>query len=137
MIVLPTSLSRTFWVRLDPDTDVLRGLERAVEEAGIQNGAILGGVGSLTSYHFHVVASTNLPPGNDFARGVGPFDIVNINGAILGGRVHSHITLTDTEKTLGGHLEEGCNVLTFAIILIAETEGVDLAQWDTVAALEA
>lgn len=135
MIVHETSPGRTFWVRLDPHQDVLLGLRQAVAEAGIANGAILGGVGSLSAYHFHVVSSTDLPPTNAFVRGDGPWDIVNVNGAILGGRVHAHITFTNETQTLGGHLEEGTTVLTFAIVHIQETPDIDLAAWDTVGPL--
>lgn len=132
MTVLQTQPGRTFWVRLNPHDEVLIGLRKAVKEAGITNGAIIAGVGSLSSYHFHVVSSVDLPPKNAFVQGTGPFDILNLNGAILGGRVHSHITFSNTTTTLGGHLEEGTTVLTFAIILIQETPDVDLAIWDRV-----
>ncbi|HWV35633.1 MAG TPA: PPC domain-containing DNA-binding protein [Thermomicrobiales bacterium] len=137
MIVQQTTPGRTFWVRLNPHDDLLLGLRAAVKEAGITNGVILGGVGSLTSYHFHVVSSVELPPENAFERGSGPFDILNVNGAILGGRVHAHITFSNTDTTLGGHLEEGTTVLTFAIIMIQETPDVDLALWDRVGVLDA
>ncbi|MGB3307775.1 MAG: PPC domain-containing DNA-binding protein [Thermomicrobiales bacterium] len=137
MIVQQTTPGRTFWVRLNPHDDLLLGLRAAVKEAGITNGVILGGVGSLTAYHFHVVSSVELPPENAFERGSGPFDILNVNGAILGGRVHAHITFSNTDTTLGGHLEEGTTVLTFAIIMIQETPDVDLALWDRVGVLDA
>lgn len=136
MIVQQTTPGRTFWVRLNPHDDLLLGLRAAVKEAGITNGVILGGVGSLTAYHFHVVSSVELPPENAFERGSGPFDILNVNGAILGGRVHAHITFSNTDTTLGGHLEEGTTVLTFAIIMIQETPDVDLALWDRVGVLD-
>ncbi|MGI8406405.1 MAG: PPC domain-containing DNA-binding protein [Thermomicrobiales bacterium] len=135
MIVQQTRPGRTFWVRLNPHDDVLLGLRAAIAEAGITNGVIIGGVGSLSSYHFHVVSSVDLPPENAFERGSGPFDILNINGAILSGRVHAHITFSNTGTTFGGHLEEGSTVLTFAIIMIQETPDADLALWDRVGPL--
>jgi hypothetical protein len=33
---------------------------------------------------------------------------------------------------MGGHLEPGCTVLTFAMVTLAETGGVDMADWDHV-----
>lgn len=135
MTVLQTHPGRTFWVRLNPHDDLLLGLRTAVKESGIANGAILAGVGSLSSYRTHVVSSVDLPPENAFTHGTGPFDILNVNGAILGGRVHAHITFSNTIAAFGGHLEEGSTVLTFAIILIQETPDVDLATWDRVGPL--
>lgn len=135
MFATSFGVSRYVAIRLDPGEDVLLKLREAVAEQGIRNAAILAGVGSLSTYHYHVVASTNLPPGNVFEAGEGPFDIVNVNGAVIEGRVHAHITFSDTRAAYGGHLEEGCTVLTFAIIVLAEAADLDLAGWDKSGAL--
>lgn len=123
--------SRLFALRFDPGEDVLLALREAVEREGIRNAVILSGVGSLSAYHYHVVASTNLPPGNVFEQGEGGYDIVNVNGVVIEGRVHAHITFSDTRAAYGGHLEEGCTVLTFAVIVVAESADVSFANWDT------
>ncbi len=122
--------SRFIAVRLDPGDDLLLSLQDAVRTQRIENAAILAGVGSLSRYHYHVVASTNTPPGNSFVLGEGPFDILSVTGMVIGGDVHAHVTFSNTETAMGGHLEEGCQVLTFAIILLAETDDVDLSGWD-------
>ncbi len=98
----------------------------------MRDGAFLGGVGSLTSYHVHVVSSTDLPPTNAFMTGEGPFDILAVTVHVLGGRVHAHLSFSDTERAMGGHLEPGCRVLTFAIVMLAELLDTDLARWDRV-----
>ncbi|CAA9543895.1 MAG: hypothetical protein AVDCRST_MAG49-1241 [uncultured Thermomicrobiales bacterium] len=125
---------RMWCLRLDPGEDLLDRLRRAAEELGVRDGAFLGGVGSLASYHVHVVSSTDLPPTNAFMRGDGPFDILAITGHVLGGRVHAHLTFSDSEKAMGGHLEPGCQVLTFAVVTLAELLDTDLASWDRVGA---
>ncbi|UCH35213.1 MAG: DNA-binding protein [Armatimonadota bacterium] len=126
-------LSRLHIVRLDTGEDVLESLRAAAEQAGIRHGLILSGVGSVSRYHVHVVKTTNIPPGNVFFQGEGPFDVLSITGLVMDGRVHAHITLSDTEKALGGHLEEGCRVLTFCIIILADTEGLELTDLDRMA----
>jgi len=122
--------SRFITLRLDPGEDVLLSLRAAVKEQGIQNAAILSGVGSLDRYHFHVVQTTNMPPGNTFVQGEGPFDILTITGLVVNGQVHAHITFSNTELAMGGHLEEGCRVLTFAVVIMAEALDVDFTGWD-------
>lgn len=122
--------SRYFALRLDPGADVLLALRDAVREHDLRNAAILSGVGSLDRYHFHVVKTTNMPPGNTFVRGDGPFDILTVTGLVVNGEVHAHITFSNTEIAMGGHLEEGCRVLTFAVIVLAEALGVDFTGWD-------
>jgi predicted DNA-binding protein with PD1-like motif len=122
--------SRFVALRLNPGEDVLLSLRAAVEEQGIRNAAILSGVGSLDRYHFHVVKTTNMPPGNTFVEGEGPFDILAVTGLVVDGKVHAHITFSNTELAMGGHLEEGCRVLTFAVVVMAEALDVELAGWD-------
>ncbi len=137
MILQEAVPSRLIYVRLDPGADLLHGLQDAVRMARIRHGAILAGVGSLSTYHFHVVSTAVLPPENAFVRDAGPFDVLTVTGAILDGRVHAHVTFSNTEVAMGGHLEEGSTVLTFAIVLIADTsDGVDLTNWDRVGSLE-
>ena len=135
MIVQESLPSRFIMVRLDPGQDLLGGIREAVAEAGISHGAILAGVGSLSAYHFHVVSTPVMPPENAFIKGEGPFDILTITGAVLDGRVHAHVTFSDEKIAMGGHLEEGCTVLTFAILTIADISApaLTMADWDHVA----
>ena len=125
------SVSRYVALRLDPGEDVLLALRDAVREHDIRNAAILSGVGSLDRYHFHVVKTTNMPPGNSFIEGEGPFDILTVTGLVVEGEVHAHITFSNTQVAMGGHLEEGCRVLTFAVIVIAEALDGNFTGWDT------
>ena len=135
MITRTASIRRLAVVRLNPGEDVLLALREAVRELGLAHGLILSGLGSLDRYHVHVVKTTNMPPGDVFFKGEGPFDILMLTGAIIGGRVHAHITFSNTEKALGGHLEEGCRILTFGVVTLAETDDIDLTDWDRVGSM--
>ncbi|GAB4519241.1 MAG: hypothetical protein Kow0047_30580 [Anaerolineae bacterium] len=128
-------LGRIVVVRLDSGDDVLQSIRRAVDEHGIRHGVILNGVGSLNRYHIHVVETPELPPRDRFVRGEGPFDITGMSGLILDGRVHAHIAFSNDERALGGHLEEGCRILTFGVVVLAETLDADLTDWDRVGQL--
>jgi hypothetical protein len=136
MLLQTTNLRRLVLARLNPGDDLLLALRQAVAESGIRHGIVLSGIGSLSRYHVHVVKTTNLPPGDVFFAEDGPFDILQLTGYLLDGRVHAHLTVSDTEKAIGGHLEEGCRVLTFAVITLAEAdESADLTGWDRVGPL--
>jgi hypothetical protein len=121
-----------FFVRLNEGEDILLSLRKAVAEYGIGNAVILSGLGSVSSYHFHVVDSFVNPPREVFPKGEQPCDIVNINGFVISGRVHAHITMTDSKVAFGGHLEEGCKVLTFTVVTMAEMSDADFTDWDAI-----
>ena len=118
-------------VRLKRGTDLLDGLRKAVAREKIRNAAILSGVGSLTSYHVHAVSNTTLPARNIFYKGEGPQDLLNVNGYVMDGRIHAHIAFSDDQKGLGGHLEPGTTVFTFAIITLGVLQdSANLARFD-------
>lgn len=125
------TIKRVHIVHLNPGDDILPSLRKAVEAKGIKHGVIMGAIGSVTSYHFHVVNSPDLPPAELYPKGEGPYDIATMTGFIFNGRVHCHIIFSDERIAFGGHLEEGCKVLTFNVVPIAELEDVDITDFDT------
>ncbi len=133
--VLDAPLDRLLVLRFQHQADLLAGLERAVEERRISNAVILSGIGSVTSYHFHTVGNTTFPTKNVFVRNpAAPADIASMNGYVIDGRVHAHLTLSDPDKAFGGHLEPGTSVFTFAIVTVGVLkDGADLRRADDAA----
>ncbi len=119
-------------IRLKYGTDLLEGLERAVVKEKIRNGVILTAIGSATSYHYHTVSNSAFPTKNVFIRDTAsPADLTAMNGYVINGRVHAHVTFSNPDKAFGGHLERGTRVFTFAIITVGVLkDGVDLRRVD-------
>jgi len=135
MLVERTPVKNIVFIRLNPGDDILASLTEAAKVNNIKNAVILSGVGSARSHHYHVVASRVNPPKNEFTKGEKASDIVSINGFIIEGRVHAHIIHSDTEVAFGGHLEPGVEVLTFAILTLAEVD-YDFSGFDKVGNIE-
>ena len=129
---LDGQFDRIVVVRFKYQTDLLPALERVVQEQKIRHAAILSAAGSVRSYHYHTVSNTTLPSKNIFVKNTeGPADILSMNGYIIDGRVHAHITFADPDKAFGGHLEPGTQVFTFAIVTIGVfKDGIDLSRID-------
>jgi predicted DNA-binding protein with PD1-like motif len=54
-----------------------------------------------------------------------------MNGYVIDGRVHAHITFADADKAFGGHLEPGTSVFTFAVVTVGVfKDGIDLSRVD-------
>lgn len=121
-----------FFVRFNEGEDILRSMRKAVADYGIKNAVIVSGLGSIVSYHFHVIDSFVNPPREVYPKGEQPCDIVNINGFVIDGRVHAHITISDSKVAFGGHLEEGCKILTFGVVTMAEMVDADFKDWDAI-----
>jgi predicted DNA-binding protein with PD1-like motif len=116
--VVTSEFERIEIIRIRSGTDLLAGLQEAVRQRNIKNAVILAGIGSVTDYHFHVVSDKNLPPAEEFPKASAPKDLISVQGYILNERVHAHITLSDENSVIGGHLEPGTKALTFFIVTI-------------------
>lgn len=129
---LEGQFERVVVLRFKYRTDLLPALERLVKEQKIRNATILAGIGSVRSYHYHTVSNTTLPSKNVFVKNTGASaDISGMNGYIIDGRVHAHITFADPDRSFGGHLEPGTEVFTFAIVTIGVfKDGIDLSRID-------
>ena len=113
--------SRIVIMRMKYQTDLLHGMERLVKEQNIRNGVILSGIGSLRGYKVHSVSSRDLPPSDTYLTNPeAPANLNGMNGYIVDGAIHAHIIMAvnDGRDTVSGHLEPGCEVLTFAIVTV-------------------
>jgi len=119
-------------LRFKYQADLLDGIEKMVKEQKIRNAVILAGAGSVRNYHVHSVSNRTFPSKNIYVKDpTSPADIVSMNGYVINGRIHAHMTMTNENHAFGGHLEPGTNVFTFAIVTLGVFgDGVDLAKVD-------
>ena len=129
---LSGQVERVVVLRFKYQADLLAGLEKMVAEHKIKHAVFLSGIGSVRNYHIHAVSNRTFPSKNVFTKDeTAPADIVSINGYVIDGRVHAHMTLTNAEKAFGGHIEPGNNVFTFAIVTLGVfNDQVDLSKVD-------
>ena len=131
VVTVTSGIKRVILVRMKYNSDLLDGLQQAVKNEKIKNAVILSGVGSVTRYHVHAVTSTTLPAKLAYTDRAAPMDLIAVNGYVLGGRIHAHITMTDDQKAFGGHLHEGTTVFTFAIVTLGVLDdNADLSRFD-------
>ncbi len=110
-------------LRFKYKADLLAGIEDMVKKHKVRNAVFLSGVGSVRNYHVHGVSNRTFPSKNMFVKDdATPADIISINGYVIEGRVHAHMTLADEEKAFGGHIEPGNPVFTFAILTLGILE---------------
>ena len=122
---------RVVVIRVKFQADLLRGIEAMVKKEGIKNGVILAGVGSLRGYHVHQVNNRDFPTSNIFTKMTDTgADLVGMNGYVVNGVVHAHVTIGTGDKAIAGHLEPGTEVFTYAIVTIGALKDADLGKVD-------
>jgi predicted DNA-binding protein with PD1-like motif len=123
---------RVLIFRFKYQADLLAGLEQMVKQNRIRNGVILAAAGSVTGYQVHQVVNGTFPSKIMFEqRADAPADLIGMNGYIMNGRLHPHITLATPQNAFGGHLEPGTKVFTFAIVTVGVLpDNLDLSKLD-------
>lgn len=129
---IDAKIERVVVLRFKYQADLLAGLERMVKEQHIRNAVILSAVGSVRGYHIHAVSNRTFPSQDTFTQDPdAPADIISMNGYVMNGKLHPHITLATPEHAFGGHLEPGTSVFTFAIVTLGVVgDDVDFSRLD-------
>ena len=123
---------RIVTLRFKFGTDLLAGIGKIVAQQKIQNAVILSAAGSVRGYHLHQVSNRDFPSKNMFEKDpTAPADLIGMNGYIIDGKIHAHMTLATPDKAIGGHLEPGSEVFTFAIVTLGVMkDGADFTHLD-------
>ncbi len=108
---------------------LLESIREVAKRADVHTGVLLSGLGSLSKGHYHTVVTNEMPPKNLFVELPGPLEIVSFGGVIAGYEPHVHICLMDASgKLYGGHLEDGCAILTLAEFAIRRVPDLKLTR---------
>ncbi len=123
---------RVVVLRFKFGADLLASFEKMVKQEKIRNAVILSAFGSVRGYQVHQVSNRDFPSKDTFVKDpTAPADLISMNGFIIDGRIHAHMTLANPDKAFGGHLEPGTSVFTFAVVAIGVLEpGIDLSKVD-------
>ena len=118
-------------IRLKYKANLLDGMNKIVKEQHIKNGVILSAAGSLRGYEIHTVSNRDMPSEDTIVKNpTQPADLVSMNGYVINGRIHAHMTIATPEKVIAGHVEEGNEVFTFAIVTIGVMNGANFDKLD-------
>ena len=116
-------------VRLAYGELLLESIREICRQRRLRDGVILTGFGSLTDVTVSGAIGASFPPRKFYQRtrprGV---EILAMAGVIANYHVHCHLVLTDQNQAFGGHLEEGCRVLSLAEIALMRVSGIKLAR---------
>lgn len=107
-------------LRLHPGDDLRESLVAYAKAHGIEAGAVVTCVGSLTT------ACLRLANQEAATRYEGHFEIVSLVGTLSAtGGSHLHLSVADgTGRTTGGHLLAGSCIYTTAEVVLAELPGL-------------
>lgn len=114
-------------VGIAPGEMLLETIEAAIAEHGVQNGAVVSGIGTLKVAKMHHIQHDRFPPEDRFFTIEKPLEVSNISGIIADGTPHLHMTVGYRDEwTVAGHLEPGSEVLYLAEVTILRFDDLKL-----------
>jgi predicted DNA-binding protein with PD1-like motif len=122
------NLGRTILIRFDKGDLLLEGIQEVVDKEDIKSGVIVSGIGTFEYCIMHMITTTGYPGHDEFVTIEGPLELLSVSGLVADGKPHLHITVSDTEKAYGGHLEPGSRVCYLAEICLVELPDANLTR---------
>jgi predicted DNA-binding protein with PD1-like motif len=125
--MLKGHVGKTCVARLSEGEDLLEGIRKRAEEAGIKAGVIIL-IGSLKD----AVLGYYREGKYEYVRLNGPLEIASCTGNIALDEkgeaiVHAHVVVSnDKGEAFGGHLSKGSHVGVLAELVMIEASGIDL-----------
>ena len=101
-------------IGLGPGEKLLESINEAIKTYNIRDGVVVSGIGTLKQCHMHYVNTTSFPAENRFYVVDEPLEIGSISGSIADYEAYS------------GHIEEGCEVLYLAEVLVMKLSDLSL-----------
>lgn len=104
-------------LRLDPGTDLRRGLEALTRDRGWPAAFVVAGIGSLS------VTALRLAEAAEPIWLREPVELLTLSGSLSPDGAHLHASVADARgRVLGGHVAPGCEVRTTAELLVEVLE---------------
>jgi predicted DNA-binding protein with PD1-like motif len=132
------TLGKLVVMRLGPGCDIMKSLGEIAKKKNFQSGVVLSGAGSLSQVTLrNVRLFPDEFPITDrnriYTPKKEPLEVLSLSGNIAqkDGEVHIHCHITissglEDGRAYGGHLSEGCLVLSYCEIVIAEIKDLEM-----------
>lgn len=118
-------LGRHLVLHLQKGEDVLESITAAATELGIHTAIVTSCIGSLRQAVYHRVQTVEDNAQNAFFTIRKPIEIGAVQGIIIDGVPHLHISFADLDRAYCGHMEPGCEVLYLVEVSILELQDAD------------
>jgi len=106
-------------IGFEPGEMLLESVQRAIDEHGVRNGAVVSGIGTLKTCTLHCIEHTNFPSDNHFFTLEKPLELLSVSGVIADGEPHLHVVVSCGESEVhAGHLEPGSEVAYLAELVV-------------------
>ena len=121
-------VGRSVIMNLERGDLLLESIRDEIARLGIRDAVITSAIGSLSKVVLHRVTGMEREPVDEFITLENPIELASLQGFVLDGHPHFHMTVSDLEQTYTGHLEEGTTVLYLVEVSLLEFKNPGLVR---------
>lgn len=118
--------------RLDAGDDVLKSIQEVCQVEAVDTDAVISGIGTVNRLKIHYLHSDDLDEPtserNTVIQSENCWEISGISGVIADSQPHLHVTAFDGNRTVAGHLEEGCIVNALGELVIRRIDDLSITR---------
>lgn len=120
-------IGRTVIINLKKDELFLESVEEEIKRLNLRNGVLVSGIGALKKARLHRITTLENLPTNEYITVENPIELSSVQGMIIDGEPHFHLTVADEPgKSYAGHMEHGCTIQYLSEIVILELPELEL-----------
>lgn len=121
-------LGKVVIIHLGKGENILESIQEEVHRLNIKNAVLLSAIGSLRKANLHFITNTDDLAANQFITVERPIELSAVQGLIIDGIPHFHLTISEPDGMYAGHMEPGCEVQYLAEIALLELKGTFLTR---------
>lgn len=121
-------IGRVIIINLHKGDLLLEGIRDALNKLSVHNAVVVSGIGAMRKIRFHMITTTEDLPTNDYITVENPIELGCLQGLVIGGEPHLHLSAADHGKAYAGHLEEGTEVQYLSEIVAIELPELHLTR---------
>lgn len=119
---------RVVILNLSKGEKLLESITAEVQRLKIKDAVVMSGIGAMRKVGYHAITTTEDIATNKYMTVEGPIELGSIQGLIIDGEPHLHISSADLKYSYIGHLENDTEVQYLAEITIAEILGLNITR---------
>lgn len=121
-------LGKIIIIHLSHGENILESIQEEIKRLNVRNAVLLSAIGSLRKANLHFITNTDDQAVNQFITVERPIELSAVQGLIIDGVPHFHLTISEPDGMFAGHMEPGCEVQYLAEIALLELKGISLTR---------
>ena len=124
--IISDGFGRIVVLRFERGENLRESIRDKLKELGIRNAVLISAIGTFDKVKYHRITSTGVSGNSEILTVEAPMEFSSVDGLVIDGEPHFHLTFQDMDRAYSVHLEEESSVCFLAEVVLAELKGEEI-----------